>query len=122
MPLVNQPKTFDSIEDIKEAIEWSKEEFKKIRRHFERVEELYGDFEDMVVKLEKRLYDLQNDIESDDVKELKAKVDKVSSENEALRKQTKKAKKFEEAEDIFDLIPDIETKEDNSIEDYLNAT
>lgn len=96
----------DTKEDILAAIEHSKETFKTIQRHFARVMEMYEDFEDVIVKLDKRLYEIENDISHDDTL-LKETIAKLEASNEHLTKELKKHKKLKEADSVFDMIPDI---------------
>lgn len=68
------------IPEIKEQLRVCKEESDKLKRHQSRLDELYGDLEDIVIKLEKRLLELHETAP-------KSKLRKIEEENQNLKDQ-----------------------------------
>ena len=95
----------DTVEDVKIALEGSKKEFATLRRHFERVEELYSDLEDKIVLLEKKLYEIENDIAGDDTKLLE-KISSLEAHNEKLIKDLKQLTKAKKEPSIAEMFND----------------
>ena len=95
----------ETVEDVKTALECSKKEFATLRRHFERLEELYSDLEDKIVLLEKKLYELENDIAGDDTALLE-KIAILEVNNEKLTKDLKNLAKIKKEPSIAEMFDD----------------
>lgn len=103
---------FESLEDINKGLEFFKEEMAKLKRHFERLEELYSDVEDIVIGLDARANKLQEaspktkirNLEEEN-KALKNKIQKYEHDEKELAKDIRALKKETtfDALDILDL-------------------
>lgn len=95
----------ETIEDVKTALDCSKKEFATLRRHFQRLEELYSDLEDKIVLLEKKAYEIENDIAGDDTALLE-KIATLEVKNEQLSKDIKRLSKVKSEPSISAMFDD----------------
>lgn len=109
---------FNTIEEVKEAIEESKKEFKKIQGHFARVMSMYDDFETVMTRLENRIVELENshpDIIEDLHKEnelLEQQIQNLKSNNEELKQEIRNLpKKLGRPKKTYDALADIIDKD-----------
>lgn len=68
----------EQIAEVKEQLRIAREEIDKLKRHFNRLDELYGDCENLVVLLEKKLNELYESTP-------KSKLRKLEEENQNLK-------------------------------------